>query len=144
MSDPPAQLDYATPATRRPAVRDPASVYVAGAAVVVGFVAFIMPPIAGSGRISHNVFYTPTWCVAFSIAGLYFCVRLVESKPGCVVGPVLAGLGALGAIASLGVVLLNWHPNVPVVSAACVGSFAVAAVGRWITSRCCGPARVAS
>lgn len=139
MTEAPVQLEYATPA-RAAKIPVRKSVVVALAAVLFGFIGMVMPPIMGSGRIGSNVFWAPAWWTAFALLDAYVWLRIRESKPLSRSGALLTGLGATGVLFALALILVDWKPNVPLLSVACAASFVVAAVGRWITRRCTGPA----
>lgn len=137
MADVPVKLGYATPTPRaRPGVAK--SLIVAAAAVAVGMVALAMPPLVGSGRIGPNVFYAPTWGLAFILVDVYVWMRLRESRRPSRVGALLTGFGTTGALVSLAIILLNWKPNLPLLVSLCTVSLAVAAIGLLMTYRATG------
>jgi hypothetical protein len=139
VTEAPVQLEYATPA-RAAKIPLRKSVFVAVAAVLFGFIGVVMPPLVGSGLIGFNVFWTPTWWITFGFLDAYVWLRIRESRPLSRSGGLLTGLGGTGALIALALILLDWKPNVPLLSVVCAASFVVAAVGRWITRRCTGPA----
>lgn len=139
MSEPPTQLDYASPHSA-PRKGIPKSHSLGFAAIVVGSLAFMMPPISGSGIVGPNVFYTPTWCLAFVLLDLSIWWHLAESKPTRFTGSLIVGVGVTGMLASLAGALLLWKPDWPLLAGVCFLSVLVTTIGCWMSTRRSVPA----
>jgi len=129
----PIQLEYASAGSPAKPMRG--SVVVATVVVVVGLLAWLMPPVVGSGRLSPNVFWGPTWWVTFALVDAYVWLRLRESKPRSLIGALLTGTGSTTVLAALALMLVEEKPSFRLLVSVCAMSVVVAGVGCWITRR---------